>query len=83
MSLEDNRGRLHQRASPADLPHNLDTPHSDEPPRTFVCTVAPMRRLQHLADYTRRTPARVLTRPHMVTSFIRARNKGRPRAFRR
>ena len=42
-----------------------------------------MRRLQHLADYTRRTPARVLTRPHMVTSFIRARNKGRPRAFRR
>ena len=31
----------------------------------------------------RRTPARILTRPHMVTSFIRARNEGRRRAFRR
>lgn len=83
VSLEDNRGRLHQHACPADLPHNLDTPHSNEPPRPFVCTVAPKGRLQHIADYTRRTPARVLTRPHMVASFIRERNKGRPRAFRR
>jgi hypothetical protein len=31
----------------------------------------------------RSTPAHILTRPHMVTSFIRARNKGHPRAFRR
>ena len=63
MSLEDNKGRLHQHACPADLPHNLDRPHSDEPPRPFVCTVAPMGRLQHLADYTRRRTSHTCPHP--------------------
>lgn len=43
---------LHQHACSADLPYNLDTPHSNEPLRPFMCTVAPMGQLQHLTDYT-------------------------------
>jgi len=64
VSLGDNKGRLHQHACPDDLPHNLDTPHSDEPPRPFVCTVAPMGRLQHLADYNRRRTSHTRPRPN-------------------
>jgi len=52
VSLRNDKGQLHQHACPADLPHNLDTPHSNEPPRPFVCIVAPMVWLQHLANYT-------------------------------
>ena len=64
MYLSYNKCLLHQHAWPDDLPHNLHTPHSNELPHPFICIIASMGLLQHLANYTRQHTSHTSTHPN-------------------